>query len=210
MLVNVQSPYWFAIGCRGVFSLGGWTPRVQPGFPEPEFTRGLASSRLQGFHLLWRVIQTLRSIPGLSAFDRLYSRNCGCFLFLQLLRCFTSLRSLFVPIHSEQSTPKGGLPHSEIPGSLFVYQLPWAYRRLPRPSSPLDTKSSTMRPYSVIPTGCRRLVATRLSTHFDFHRSDWLFPTRCAFHHLVPLLPSASHFTFLSVDEALGKLPLRQ
>jgi len=67
-----------------------------------------------------------------------------------------------------------------------------------------------MRPYSVIPTGCRRHVATRLSTHFDFHRSDWLFPTRCAFHHLVPLLPSASHFTFLSVDEALGKLPLRQ
>ena len=39
MLVIVQSPYWFAIGCRGVFSLGGWTPHVQPGFPEPEFTR---------------------------------------------------------------------------------------------------------------------------------------------------------------------------
>lgn len=39
MLVIVQSPYWFTIGCRGVFSLGGWTPHIQTGFPEPDFTR---------------------------------------------------------------------------------------------------------------------------------------------------------------------------
>lgn len=37
MLFIVQSPYLFAIGHRGVFSLGGWTPHLQPGFPEPEF-----------------------------------------------------------------------------------------------------------------------------------------------------------------------------
>ena len=30
-----------------------------------------------------------------------------------------------------------GLPHSEILGSMLVCQLPEAYRRLPRPSSPL-------------------------------------------------------------------------
>ena len=37
-------------------------------------------------------------------------------------------------------------PHSEIPGSTLVCQLPGAYRRLPRPSSPLDAKTSTVHP----------------------------------------------------------------
>ena len=37
-------------------------------------------------------------------------------------------------------------PHSEIPGSTLVCQLPRAYRRLPRLSSPLDAKTSTLHP----------------------------------------------------------------
>ena len=40
----------------------------------------------------------------------------------------------------------GGLPHSEIPGSQFGYQLPWAFRRFPRLSSPLDAKTFTVCP----------------------------------------------------------------
>ena len=36
-------------------------------------------------------------------------------------------------------------PHSDIPGSQLVYQLPWAYRRLQRPSSALGAKASTDR-----------------------------------------------------------------
>ena len=43
----------------------------------------------------------------------------------------------------------GGFPHSEIPGSKRVYQLPWAYRRLLRPSSPVAAKASTMCTYSL-------------------------------------------------------------
>ena len=39
-----------------------------------------------------------------------------------------------------------GLPHSEISGSSLVCQLPEAYRRLLRPSSPPSAKASTMRP----------------------------------------------------------------
>lgn len=124
----------------------GGPPIFNPGFPSPSLIHGLTRLPLQDFHLLRCVIQTLRRSSGLSAFDRLYSRNCGCFLFLQLLRCFTSLRSLFVPIHSEQSTPKGGLPHSDTPGSRPSYRLPWTFRRFLRPSSPLDTKSSAMYP----------------------------------------------------------------
>ena len=42
-----------------------------------------------------------------------------------------------------------GFPHSDIPGSTLGCQLPRAYRRLPRPSSALDAKASTMRPYQL-------------------------------------------------------------
>src|SRR6202012_5076179 len=39
------------------------------------------------------------------------------------------------------------LSHSEIQGYIACVQLPLAYRSLPRPSSPLRPKASTMRPY---------------------------------------------------------------
>ena len=39
-----------------------------------------------------------------------------------------------------------GFPHSEIFGSTPVCRLPEAYRRLPRLSSPLDAKTSTIHP----------------------------------------------------------------
>ena len=38
----------------------------------------------------------------------------------------------------------GGFPHSDIPGSMLVCQLPEAFRRLPRPSSPPTAKASTV------------------------------------------------------------------
>ena len=38
---------------------------------------------------------------------------------------------------------RGGLPHSDIPGSKPVSRLPEAFRRLPRPSSPVVAKAST-------------------------------------------------------------------
>ena len=42
-------------------------------------------------------------------------------------------------------TQSAGFPHSEIHGSKLVCQLPAAYRRLQRLSSPLDAKASTIR-----------------------------------------------------------------
>ena len=42
-----------------------------------------------------------------------------------------------------------GFPHSEIAGSKLVCQLPDAYRRLPRLSSPSTAKASTMCAYSL-------------------------------------------------------------
>ena len=44
-----------------------------------------------------------------------------------------------------------GFPHSEICGSKLVCQLPAAYRRLRRPSSPVIAKASTMCTYSLVP-----------------------------------------------------------
>ena len=55
----------------------------------------------------------------------------------------------------------GGFPHSEILGSKLVCQLPGAYRRLPRPSSPPAAKASTVCAYSldhITPNGLSSLV----------------------------------------------------
>ena len=44
---------------------------------------------------------------------------------------------------------QAGFPHSDIPGSKLVCQLPEAYRRLPRPSSPVAAKASTICAWSL-------------------------------------------------------------
>ena len=69
------------------------------------------------------------------------------YLFLSVLRCFTSRRSLHSPYvfrrGSLDMTP-AGFPHSDILGSQLVCQLPEAFRRLQRPSSAPTAKASTM------------------------------------------------------------------
>jgi hypothetical protein len=52
-------------------------------------------------------------------------------------------------MNSGGDTLAGGFPHSEIPGSKPVCRLPEAYRRLPRPSSPVIAKASTVCAYSL-------------------------------------------------------------
>ena len=82
-----------------------------------------------------------------SGFARHYYRNHFCFLFLWVLRCFTSPRSLQTPYVFRRrylDFPPGGFPHSDIPGSQVGCHLPGAFRRLQRPSSALDAKASTM------------------------------------------------------------------
>ena len=54
-------------------------------------------------------------------------------------------------MYSDVDTPKGGFPHSEISGSKLICQLPEAYRRLSRPSSPVIAKASTTCTYSLDP-----------------------------------------------------------
>ena len=74
------------------------------------------------------------------------------YLFLPVLRCFTSRRSLHTPYifrcRSHDMT-RAGFPHSDILGSQLVCQLPEAYRRLLRPSSAPGAKASTVCPYKL-------------------------------------------------------------
>ena len=57
VLFIFQSPYWYAIGRKGILSLGGWTPQIHTGFHEAGTTwdkyREDRTFRLRDCHLLW-------------------------------------------------------------------------------------------------------------------------------------------------------------
>ena len=87
-----------------------------------------------------------------SPFAHHYSGNRGCFLFLRVLRCFTSPRYHPLPYAFRQGRrpiTAAGFPHSETPGSQPGCRLPGAYRRLQRPSSAPGAKASTVCPYKL-------------------------------------------------------------
>ena len=77
---------------------------------------------------------------GCFPFARRYWGNRNCFLFLQVLRWFTSLGLLYSPYEFRGESPgiiREGLPHSETSGSEPAWRLTGAFRCLQRPSSPL-------------------------------------------------------------------------
>ena len=86
------------------------------------------------------------SLTGSFAFARRYSQNLGWFLFLGVLRCFSSPG---LPQQAMYSLVDSGLfTHWVAPfgylGLNASYQLIQAFRRLARPSSPLIAKASTL------------------------------------------------------------------
>src|SRR3954467_13511420 len=112
--------------------------------------------RLQGYHLLWpdfpdcstrpRRITTTGLFPFRSPLlreSRLISIPpvTEMFQFTGFARCTYGFSATY--------SRSCGFPHSEIAGSKLVCQLPDAYRRLPRPSSPSTAKASTMCAYSL-------------------------------------------------------------
>ena len=132
--------------------------------------------RIRSFHALWldfpehsphisssdiAVLQphTCRNTYGLgsSPFARHYWGNHCYFLFLRVLRCFSSPRSPLTLSDSRPSTcwvvPFGNL---RINGHLHLHG---AYRSLSRPSSPPRAKASAMCPF----------LLSFLSTHCNFH-----------------------------------------
>ena len=68
--------------------------------------------RVRGYHPLWLHFPEHSTISdaktcGWSHFARHYFGNLGWFLFLQLLRCFSSPRSLHTPMYSVSDDPEG-------------------------------------------------------------------------------------------------------
>ena len=92
----------------------------------------------------------LDSAPGLgsSLFARRYWGNRVCFLFLRVLRWFTSPGWLRHPMDSDgdlEDRPRGVAPFGDLRVKACL-RLTEAYRSLPRPSSPACAKASTVRP----------------------------------------------------------------
>ena len=85
-----------------------------------------------------------------SAFARHYLRNRFLFLFLRLLRCFTSAGIAFhtqcIQVCTTRYYPSQVTPFGH-PRIIACLQLPEVFRSLPRPSSPVGTKAFTVRPY---------------------------------------------------------------
>ena len=79
---------------------------------------------------------------GYSHFVRHYSGNHFCFLFLWLLRCFSSPGSL--TLQCDISSICRVTPFGNLRIKVFV-PLPTAYRSLSRPSSPLRAKAFPLR-----------------------------------------------------------------
>ena len=84
---------------------------------------------------------------GWSPFARRYWGSRCCFLFLRVLRCFSSPGSPRHAMDSRGGTPSLGwvAPFGD-PRIEACSRLPGAFRSVPRPSSPLDAKASTRCP----------------------------------------------------------------
>ena len=145
VLFTFPSRYYSTIDHQVVFSLMGWSPLLHTRFHVPRITldptmlfplsyTGLSPSMVcfsKTFLLDSWVTYVVRhprwiTSPGLgsSCFARHYFRNRVFFLFLQVLRCFSSLRSLliryFTYVWITRLFPLVEFPHSDIYGSMNI------------------------------------------------------------------------------------------
>ena len=128
------------------------------------------SFRIQGYHLLWPdfpvcfakscaiTCRLLRFRSPLLSESRLMSFPRATEMF-QFTR-FASHDYVFIMRY----LLLGGFPHSEISGSKLICQLPEAYRRLSRPSSPIIAKASTTCSYSLDPITLTSLARIKASS----------------------------------------------
>ena len=104
--------------------------------------------RVRDFHLVsfnFPDDSTTYNTIGCSLFARHYSGNNYCYLFLWVLRCFSSPRLRFHVYSSNIQVFLFG--HLRI---ITYLQFPVAFRSLSRPSSPLGAKASSIRPYKLL------------------------------------------------------------
>ena len=145
VLFTFPSRYWSTIGRERVFSLAGWSRQIPAGFHVPRGTQGsppgagapFAYGALTPSGRPFQAVRLGAPAPsragpatpprpkgpdglGSSAFARRYWRNHCCFLFLRVLRWFTSPGSPRRGMCSRGgggSFAPAGFPHSDTPGS---------------------------------------------------------------------------------------------
>ena len=152
MLFTFPSRYWFTIGRQVVLSLGGWSPHVQTGFHVSRPTQGLLCALpIRGYHPLWPAFPDgsgyhiaatglVRVRSPLLTESRLISFPMGTEMFqFPTFASHTYVFSVRYPYG--WVSPFGHLRIKE------CSHLPEAFRRVPRPSSPLVAKASTRCPY---------------------------------------------------------------
>ena len=157
MLFTFPSRYWFTIGLTGVFSLTGWSRRIRAEFLVFRVTQDTAMLQLASHTgLSPSAVLLSRRFCSLHAYNVavLLPRSCVAtvtvwalpsslattkdidlfFLFLQVLRCFSSLRLPLI-FSGVQASPARVAPfgYSRI---ISCLQIPVTFRSLPRPSSP--------------------------------------------------------------------------
>ena len=159
MLFTFPSQYLFAIGLTGVFSLTGWSRQIRAEFlvfrVTQDYTKSLEASRtglspamvvlsrtfcsllkyynvvLQPHYciatiVVWALPRSLATTEGIIIY----------FLFLEVLRCFSSLRLLSALMAEWQPYGCRVVPFGNLRIKDYLH-LPAAYRSLSRPSSPL-------------------------------------------------------------------------
>ena len=140
MLFTFPSQYLFTIGLSGVFSLGGWSPHIQTGFhvSRPTLSSSIYAFRVQDFHLL-RLLFPKHSTKHIQTFGLIRFRSPLLteslrFLFLRVLRCFSSPGSLTLRCSKSSTYWVAPFGYLRI---ISCVPIPVAFRSLPRPSSPL-------------------------------------------------------------------------
>ena len=156
VLFAFPSRYWFTIGRSRVFSLGGWSPHLQTGFHVSRPTcRALSTTaRFSCTGLSPATASLSRLVPlthaaiahkadpiSLATTFGISVDFFSCSYLDVSVRCVRLADLCIQPTIPPQR--EGGFPHSDICGSMLACQLPAAYRRLQRPSSPVIAKAST-------------------------------------------------------------------
>ena len=129
MLFTFPSRYLFTIGQSVVLSLGEWSPHIQTGFLVSRPTQKHNAVYLYGAITLYsapsHALLILHVVSfGWSDFARRYFQSLGWFPFLQVLRCFSSPRSLCNTMYSCCNDLTAGFPHSDIHGSMLIHSSP--------------------------------------------------------------------------------------
>ena len=185
MLFTFPSRYSFAIGLPGVFSLAGWSRRIRAEFLVLRVTQDTTRPRLDSYtELSSSMVRLSRRFYSRSRCHGVVLQPRACvatnpvwalprslattggiiiyFLFLGVLRCFSSPRSPHCQCSDNSPSDCWVVPFGN-PGIKGHLHLPRAYRSLSRPSSPPRAKASTRRPNLLSPTSFQHNCQKRCS-----------------------------------------------